>query len=157
MGPTSETFSYSSDPGSNLRLNGATQEEIEFLRGETDWRSYRGRRVELNAFTSDAFVEWLESKLKEQGVVKVIPNDATLESAYRRALSIQQYREAIDEATQEIQDRVAAVEIPKTLRADLEERIKSHPSQPWDEALERILPSSEDLAESQNEGARKPS
>ena len=67
-----ETVSYKSDPGSNLRLNGATQEEIEFLRGEQDWRSYRGQRVELNAFTSDAFVEWLESKLEEQGVVKVI-------------------------------------------------------------------------------------
>ena len=150
-----ETVSYSSDPGSNLNLNGATQEEIEFLRGESDWRSYRGQRVDLNAFTSDAFVEWLESKLEEQGVVKVIPDDATLESAYRRALSIQQYREAIDEATQDIQDRVAAVEIPENLRADLKQRMKSHPSQPWDEALEQILPSSEDLPKSQNEGAPK--
>ncbi len=44
-----ETLSYKSDPGSNLSLNGATHEEIEFLRGETDWRSYRGQRVELNA------------------------------------------------------------------------------------------------------------
>ncbi len=152
-----ETVSYKSDPGSNLSLNGATREEIEFLRGETDWRSYRGQRVELNAFTSDAFVEWLESKLEEQGVVKIIPDDATLESAYRRALSIQQYREAVDEAREEIQDRVAAVEIPENLRADLKQRMKSHPSQPWDEALEQILPSSEDLAESQNEGAPKPS
>ncbi len=151
-----ETASYKSDPSSNLRLNGATQEEIEFLRGETDWRSYRGQRVELNAFTSDAFVEWLKSKLEEQGVAKVIPDDATLESAYRRALSIQQYREAVDEATQEIQDRVAAVEIPENLRGDLKQRMKSHPSQPWDEALEQILPSSEDLTESQNEGAPKP-
>ena len=113
--------------------------------------------MELNAFTSDVFVEWLESKLEKQGVVKVIPDNATLESAYRRALSIQQYREAVDEATQEIQDRIAAVEIPENLRADLTQRMRSHPSQPWDEALEEILPSSEDLAESQNEGTRKPS
>ncbi len=151
-----ETVRYPSDPSSNLRLNGATQEEIEFLSGESDWRSYRGQRVELNAFTSDAFVKWLESKLEEQGVVKVIPDDSTLESAYRWTLSMQQYREAIDEARQEIQDRVAAAEIPQNLRTDLKERMKSHPSQPWDEALEQILPSSEDLAESQNEGARKP-
>ena len=131
-----ETVSYKSDPDSNLRLNGATQEEIEFLHSETDWRSYRGQRVELNAFTSDAFVEWLEAKLEEQGVEKVIPDSATLESAYRRALSIQQYREAVDEAREEIQDRVAAVEIPENLRANLKQRMKSHPSQPWDEALE---------------------
>ena len=137
-----ETVTYGSDPADNLSLNGATEEEIEFLRGEGNWRSYRGERVELNAFTSDAFVKWLESKLEEQEVVKVFPDDATLESAYRRALSIQQYREAIDEAEQEIQDLVAAAEIPENLRTDLEERMKSHPSQPWDEALERILPSS---------------
>ena len=122
-----ETVTYKSDPAYNLSLNGATQEEIEFLRGEQDWRSYRGQRVELNAFTSDAFVEWLEAKLKEQGVEKVIPDDATLESAYRRALSIQQYREAVDEATQEIQDRIAAVEIPENLRSDLKKRMKSDP------------------------------
>ena len=103
--------------------------------------------MELNAFTSDVFVEWLESKLEKQGVVKVIPDNATLESAYRRALSIQQYREAVDEATQEIQDCVAAVEIPENLRAHLKQRMKSHPSQPRDEALEQILPSNEDLEE----------
>ncbi len=79
--------------------------------------------------------------------MKVIPDDATLESAYRRALSIQQYREAVDEATQEIQVRIAAVEIPENLRAHLKQRMKSHPSQPWDEALEQILPSNEDLEE----------
>jgi hypothetical protein len=139
-----ETVSYKSDPGPNLSLNGATQEEIEFLCSETGWRSYRGHRVELNAFTSDDFVKWLESKLDEQGVVKVIPDEATLGSAYRRALSIQKYREAVHEATPEIQDRVAAAEIPENLRADLEQLMKSHPSLPWDEALEEILHSSED-------------
>ena len=45
--------------------------------------------------------------------MKVIPDDATLESAYRRALSIQQYREAIDEATEEIQQHVATGRSPE--------------------------------------------
>ena len=67
----SEVVAYKSDPEYNLSLNGATAEEIEFLRGESAWRHFRGRRVELSAFTSDAFVEWLESKLEDQGVVKV--------------------------------------------------------------------------------------
>ena len=70
-----------------------------------------------------------------------------MESAYRRALSIQQYREAVGEATREIQRRVALAEIPENLHADLQERMKSHPSLPWDEALEQILPSNEDLEE----------
>ena len=137
-----ETVSYKSDPEYNLRLNGATEEEIEFLRGEPDWRhNFRdGQRVELNAFTSDAFVKWLESKLEEQGVVKVIPDDSTLENAYRRAKGIQLYRAAVTEAEKEIQEQVAAVEVPKDLRTQLGQRMEERPSWSWDEALEELLP-----------------
>ena len=136
--------SYKSDPEHNLSLNGATQEEIEFLRGEAVvWRGFRGRRVELNAFTSDAFVEWLESKLEEQGVAKVIPDDSTLEDAYRRAKGIQLYRAAVAEAEKEIQEQIAAVEAPKDLRDRLGRHMEERRSLPWDEALEEILPHSD--------------
>jgi DNA topoisomerase VI subunit A len=40
-----------------LRGNGATEAEIQFL--------VQGQRVELNAFTSDQFVEWVNGKLDE--------------------------------------------------------------------------------------------
>lgn len=60
-----------------LRQQGATEEEIEFLQSE---------RVELNAFAGDELVKWLEGKLDEHGVQKVIPDDETLERAYRRAM-----------------------------------------------------------------------
>src|SRR5262249_26714673 len=43
-----------------LKINGATEAEIEFL--------LRGRRVELNAMTSDQFVAFVEEKLIEHGV-----------------------------------------------------------------------------------------
>ena len=52
-----------------LRADGATEEEITFL--ET-------HRVELNAFTSGDLVKWIEGKLDEHGVKKVVPDDATL-------------------------------------------------------------------------------
>ena len=52
-----------------LRAEGATEEEITFL--ET-------HRVELNAFTSGDLVKWIESKLDEHGVKKVVPDDKTL-------------------------------------------------------------------------------
>ena len=55
----------------------ATPEEREFLRGN--------QRVELNAFTSADFIKWIESKLDEHGIQKVIPDDETLELAFRRA------------------------------------------------------------------------
>lgn len=52
-----------------LHTDGATTEEIRYL---VDG----GQRVELNAFTSDQFVEWLEGKLQslqEQGIIKGKP------------------------------------------------------------------------------------
>ena len=137
----SEMVSCKSDPEYNLSLNGATEEEIEFLRGEPDWQhNFRGQRVELNAFTSDAFVEWLESKLEEQGVAKVIPDDSTLEDAYRRARGIQLYRAAVSKAEKKIQEQVASIEIPKDLRDQLGRHMVERPSLPWDEVLEEILP-----------------
>ena len=51
-------------------------EEIEFL---------LTRRVELNAFASADFVAWIERKLEQHGVAKVVPDDATLTLAYRRS------------------------------------------------------------------------
>ena len=55
-----------------LKENGATEEEIEFL---------LRRRVELNAFTSDQLIEWIEEKLDEHGVEKVVPEEETLAKA----------------------------------------------------------------------------
>jgi hypothetical protein len=57
----------------NLRSNGATAEEIEFLLEQ---------RVELNALASDELVAFIERKLAEQGIAKVIPRKEQLEEAY---------------------------------------------------------------------------
>ena len=65
----SEPAPFSGDPDRvrvNLMDNGATPEEIEFLLSE---------RVELNAFASDEFIEWIEGMLREHGVQKIIPDD----------------------------------------------------------------------------------
>jgi hypothetical protein len=61
-----------SNPSPNLRENGATEAEIAFLCSER--LAYAGQRVELNAFTSDALIAWLEGKLKEHGIRKVVPD-----------------------------------------------------------------------------------
>ena len=60
--------------GAELKKNGATEEEIEFL---------LHHRVELNAFTSDQLVEWIEEKLVEHGVEKVVPEEETVAAAAR--------------------------------------------------------------------------
>ena len=65
-GLEAEDVFYSSDPAPNLRKNGATAEEIAFL---------RSRRVELNAFASADFVAWIERKLEQHGVAKIVPDE----------------------------------------------------------------------------------
>jgi hypothetical protein len=56
----------------NLRENGATEAEITFMFGDFDaLRSTR--RVELNAMTSPQFIAFVERKLRENGVAKIVP------------------------------------------------------------------------------------
>ena len=85
-----------------LKENGATEEEIEFL---------LRRRVELNAFTSDQLVEWIEEKLEEHGVEKVVPEEDTLAAAARgfaRDLIAKRYLDTFaDDIDREV-DRYAA-------------------------------------------------
>jgi hypothetical protein len=57
----------------NLIENGATPEEVEFL---------LHHRVELNAMTSRQLVDFVERKLQEHGIGKVVPNDTELADAY---------------------------------------------------------------------------
>jgi hypothetical protein len=51
------------DPGPNLRRNGATPEEVAFIRGQREYGGYHGQRVELNAFTSRQLVDWINACL----------------------------------------------------------------------------------------------
>jgi hypothetical protein len=57
-----------------LRVNRATEAEIEFLMS--------GRRVELNAMTSDVFVRFVEDGLRAHGVQKAIPEGSLLANTY---------------------------------------------------------------------------
>jgi hypothetical protein len=135
-----EVIYKKSDPADNLKLNGATDDEIKFLRGQPHGKGFRGRRVELNAFTSDQFVEWLERKLKEHGIAKVVPDQATLEIAYRRAAGIARCQDILDKAISEVDSYTAGLTIPKKLRTLLNKKLVASPTMAWDDALESFLP-----------------
>jgi hypothetical protein len=125
-----EAFRHHSDPEWNLKENDATAEEIEFLRTQ---------RVELNAFTSDQFVEWLDSKLTEHGVKKVLPAEEILEQAYRRAAAVRRYQKIIDGACKEVSTYAKDLTVPITLRANLARKLAEAPALAWDEVVSMLI------------------
>ena len=89
----------------NLRQNGATAEEAAFL---------LTRRVELNALASDALVAFIERKLKEHGIEKVVPDEKVLAEIYRANVEAEQVKAAIQKALRGTK-KAAAVKIPDGL------------------------------------------
>ncbi len=114
-----------------LEINGATKREIEFLlTGPPGF----GQRVELNAMVAPVFVTWLEEKLAEHGVGKVVPDASDLEDAYRLFERSAQTRRAVNQA-------LAALEREEIVPpADLKEWVHAfladHPTLSWVEAVQ---------------------
>ena len=113
----------------NLRKNGATEEEIEFL---------LERRVELNAFASDDFVEWIEGKLDEHGVVKVIPDQDTLDNPYRRAVEQVVVQQHVTDVADKAMDQGKKTKIPKDLQAEVQKQLREDLATTWDLAVRKI-------------------
>lgn len=108
----------------------ATQEEVDFL--------CSGKRVELNAFTSDSFVAWLEQKLQAQGVEKVMPPKGTLAEAFRRSLSHQFVSEGMVQVEQTAAEKAAQFTIPGNLEEKVRARLVETPAQPWDQIVAEL-------------------
>jgi hypothetical protein len=118
----------------NLKENGATEEEVDFLApkdGEL-------RRVELNAMTSDQLVRFIEAKLDAHGVEKVIPDEATLADAYRRAHEACTVQVKIDELVAEIRKR-PPINVPPDLAAQIEAAFEEDQTQPWDAVIAELV------------------
>jgi hypothetical protein len=131
-------FYKKGDPTANLKLNGATEEEIRFLVEGQRGGDYYGRRVELNAFASDQFVEWLEAKLKAHKAAKVIPDARILEQSWRRACELHELEQVLKQAVPEVRRKVRARELPANLAKRIAGVFKEEPSLAWDEALDRL-------------------
>jgi hypothetical protein len=131
-GLESEPVSYPSGAADNLRRNGATPDEIEFLVGG-------GQRVELNAFTSDDFIAWIEKKLQMHGVAKLIPDASTLEACYRRVVFISTINDSIDAAEDDARAASEAVPIPESLVGDVRALLEENPTLSWDAAVAQLV------------------
>ncbi len=109
----------------NLRDNGATEEEIEFL---------LRRRVELNAFTSNDLVTWIEGKLNEHGITKVVPDDEALIDAYRRASKQAAVQARIDDLLDEFDDLDHDPD-HDDLKDKIQQQLTDNPELTWDAVI----------------------
>jgi hypothetical protein len=113
-----------------LRRHGATSEEIAFLEES---------RVELNAMTSRQLLDFVEEKLDEHGVEKLIPEDRLLEQHARRLIEQRLAGAAIAPLKSEIIKQAAATQLPTDLRQRLADTLAEEPQLPWDAALADVL------------------
>ena len=145
------TYRQTDDPRIDLARCGATPEEQTFLftgerrRNSSTGKGYwPGQRVELNAMTSDQFVAWIERRLTEHGVTKVIPTAETLAKAYRFA----RRTKAMNDELARIQEQMkeGTIEIPDDLQDHVRALLDGHPELSWDAAVWQIVQGYEDVA-----------
>ena len=119
----------------NLRTNGASEAEINFMFRDFD-RLRSTRRVELNAMTSPQFVAFVERKLIEHGVAKIVPDQKLLVGVYAGIERGQRLEEAIEELDEIDMDDCKP---PKDLEQRVRKILEKHPAMRWDAAIERIV------------------
>ena len=80
---------------------------------------------------------WIEGKLKEHGVKKVVPDKETLTDAYHRMRRQIAVQEAIDEALEELGEEKKG-RVPARLDERIRKALKKSPAMRWDAALRAI-------------------
>ena len=141
MGLDPEPVTYGKadkSPRDEILACGATEEEASFLcDAEKQSGEWVGQRIELNAMDSGQFVAWIERKLTDAGVRKLIPDDATLAATYRRGMMLTRLSEDMNRLAAAYQpDSFAA---PEGLTADVREILETSPDVPWDVAVRRCV------------------
>jgi hypothetical protein len=122
----------------NLYENGATAEEVAFM--FADWEKHPGclRRVELNALTSPQFVQFLDDKLQQHGIEKVVPQAAELATAYSLFIRNAKVEAVVEEAIDNMDDDDEEIEVPKDLEQQVRKYLEDHPTARWDQAVQSV-------------------
>jgi len=113
---------------SNLLENGATEEEANFLIKE---------RVELNAMASDQLVAFVERKLTEHGVKKIVPDKESQADAYRVFERGYRVKKLIEQEMAKIDSD--DVVVPDDLDETVKEILAKEPGLRWTDAIRQIL------------------
>jgi DNA topoisomerase VI subunit B len=145
MGLESEAVEIDSDPTNRLHRDGATEEEIAFLRGTLGWstkdgkRRYQSQRVELNAMTNPQLIEFIERKLQAHGVTKIIPDEDRLGMVFRATVHVakvaERMRKAEASVEAEVREEMKNFEPPDRLHELVEGEFRRDAYQSWRDAI----------------------
>jgi hypothetical protein len=111
----------------NLRKNGATEEEVRFL---------LDKRVELNAMTSAQLVAFVERKLTEHGIKKLVPDKNKLTEAYRLFERGYRLEQIVERELRKVD--VGAIEVPDDIENAVNKILLDNPSTRWIDAVEMV-------------------
>lgn len=125
-----ETLGLWSNRSRTLAQHGATQREVEFL---------RYRRVELNAMSADVFVGFLERKLMEHGIHKVVPDRDTLERHAHRVIEERLASELMRRSRPRLVAKAASTVLPGDLDIQLRSILEDRPELSWDQAVAEVV------------------
>jgi hypothetical protein len=107
-----------------MAARGVTTAELAFL---------RNKRVELNAMTAPQFVTFLERKLRQHGVAKVLPPETVLAEHAQRILA----REAAGRWLAKMPAK--ALHVPDGLTDQVRTMLEADPTLAWDDAVALLL------------------
>jgi hypothetical protein len=100
----------------------------------------RDQRVELNAMTSRQLVDFVERKLQQHGVRKVIPNLKTLAKTYQMFAASGRLSEAFEAARKKLEAETAPpIEVPNDLQTKVAQLLQQRPDITWHRAVRLIV------------------
>ena len=120
-----------------LQKHGASYEEIVFL---------ATRRVELNAMTSAVFIDFLERKVIEHGVRKIVPDAEVLADHARHVMERALANNALEAIVAKARADAHLVPLPEYLEQQVANALEADPAQPWDLAVAEITTDAMDAA-----------
>ena len=100
----------------------------------------RSQRVELNAMTSRQLVDFVEHKLQQHDIRKVIPNSKTLVETYRMFVGSDRLSDAFEEGKKELENSSEGpIVVPDDLRAKVERLLQERPDITWHRAVQLVV------------------
>jgi hypothetical protein len=83
-------------------------------------------------------VAWIEAGLKRHGVKKVVPDERTLETAFRRAAANVLVGRRLEKVIRQARAKARRATLPEGLARQVKARLDADPTSSWDEVVAEV-------------------